>query len=108
MSYRRRIDPVPRTIGVLLLLYVVFQIGTGAALLLQGLRLEAAIVLIVGPIVGALVADAVQLCFRVARTLHAVREGLRLERRPRRAPPARPAAPPPLVSAAPEPTSPPA
>jgi hypothetical protein len=78
VSYHRRVDPFPRTIGVLLLLYVVFQLGIGAALLLQGLRFEAAIVLLLGPLVGVLVADAVFLYLRVARSLHTVREAFRL------------------------------
>jgi heme A synthase len=84
VSYRRRTDPFPRTIGVLLVLYVVIQLGIGVALLLQGMRLEAAIVILLGPLVGVLVADAVLVYLRVARSLHSVREAFRLGRLQRR------------------------
>ena len=61
---------------MLLLLYVVFQLAVGAALLLQGLILAAIVVLVIGPLVGLLVADALLVYLRIARSLHTVREAL--------------------------------
>jgi hypothetical protein len=76
MRDRSGSEPFPRTIGVLLLLYLVIQLAVSAALFVEGMGLVAIIVLLLGPLVGLLVADAVLLYMRVTRSLQSVREAL--------------------------------
>lgn len=72
----RRRGRLPRLIGVLLLLYIVFQIAVAAVLLLQGMPLVAGAVLLLGPLIGVLLTDALLLYMKITRSLRSVRDDI--------------------------------
>ncbi len=76
MRFQRGPSALAWGVGILLSLFILVQIAVGVFLLDRGDRIEAAMLLTLGPLVCVLAGDALSLYMRVVRSLTDLREAI--------------------------------